>query len=79
MIANISSEKIASMKLSLLASDAAKLVGVEGEEQLIPFELEPGATNEFRFALDVISTGAFTKLSAGINYMVCCRAAAWCC
>lgn len=70
IINNKSANKVTGLALVVTDSDAAKLSREEGSEGeiAIPFELEAGGTNDYRFAVDVTSTSPTTALSGGIKY-----------
>ena len=72
IINNKSANKVTGLALVVTDSDAAKLSREEGSEGeiAIPFELEAGGTNDYRFAVDVTSTSPTTALSGGIKYSV---------
>lgn len=70
MITNNSSAKIGPMSLAIVDDDKNKAVRPEGstDDLEIPFEIEVGGTNDFRFNLSVTSTGMAVKLGGALKY-----------
>jgi len=70
IISNSSANKVAGLALTMVDGDHAKLVRAEGGEGAvaIPFELDAGASNDYRFAVDVASTSASAAAAGSIQY-----------